>query len=248
MNPNPDETIDTDGGDETQKKFHYQDAYAALEVARLMDDKLHYDSVYVELIEDILVKLTTGKFIGVQVKSQKDGWFTFNNEHIIDALRRFIEHERKFPRKFKRYVLCTNCGFRREKTATNLPYCLSVIRKHDELESCLKEIDFSSSIPYLKADRDYDNSLILNTFKKVEAITWSSLSEYERLLPLDIRDVLDNRYNDITVMEKIAKQLVEMTVTAARLPKKGDEPSYYEWLMDPRKAELDAIIQKKTNY
>lgn len=247
MNPNPDEIIDSDSGDETQKRYHYQEAYAALQVARLLNEKLNYESVYVELVEDILVKLRTGKFIGIQVKSQKDstGWFTFTNEHITDALRRFIEHEKKFPKKFRRYVLCTNCGFRNGKTAANLPYCLSVIRKQDDLESCLKEIDFSKSIESIKGDKGYDDNLILNTFKKVEATTWRSLSEYEQLLPLDIRDVLDNRYNDITVLEKITKQLVDMTVTAARLPKKGDEPSYYDWLMDPRKAELDAIIQKK---
>jgi hypothetical protein len=247
LNINPDESIDTDGGDETQKRFHYQDAYAALEVARLLSNKLHYDSVYIELIEDILIKLKTGKFIGVQVKSQKDAnaWFTFGNEHIIGALQHFIEHEKKFPKKFKRYVLCTNCGFPKENKASNLPYCLSVIRKNDDLASCTKVVDFSNSIEAIKENKDYTDNLILDTFRKIEATTWSSLSNYERLLPLDIRDVMDTKYDDITVMENIAKQLVEMTVTAARLGKSGNEPSYYDWLMNPRKAEFDAIIQKK---
>jgi hypothetical protein len=243
----PSKTLDKDGGDDTQRRFHYQAAYAALEAARLMDEGLNYDSVYVEQIEDILIKLKTGKFIGIQVKSQKDenGWFTFNDKPIIGAIRRFIEHERRFQTKFKRYLLCTNCGFRNVKSASSLPHCLSVIRKHNDLDSCLKEVNFSDCLLSIKRGSDYEDSLVLNTLKKVETVTWNSLREYERLLPLDIIDVLNYRHEDLGTMEKIADKLTELASTAARLPRKGSEPSYYEWLMNPREAELDAIIQKK---
>ena len=65
------------------------------------------------------------------------------------------------------------------------------------------------------------------------------------LLPLDISDVLNYRKENIDNIEKIATELILLTSTAARLPRKGEEPSYYEWLMNPRKAELDLVIQKK---
>jgi hypothetical protein len=245
--PNPDEILNPDDkGDESLKRFHYQASYAALEAVRLLDEKLNYESVYCEQVEDILVKFKNGKFMGIQVKTKDDGWFTFNDPHIIKSLKRFIEHESKFPDKFVRYVLCTNCGFSRDKTASNLSYCLSLIRKYDgNLELCFDEVNFEKSIEYLSVDTGHDQSLIINTLKKVETVVWYSLKEYERLLSDDITIITNNEYQPIASMTKTAERLTQLTLTAARLPYNSDQPSYYKWLIDPQKAIVESIIENK---
>jgi hypothetical protein len=106
-----------------------------------VQDQSVLKEVYCEQ-EDILIKLLDGSFIGIQVKSQDEelGGFRFSDERILKAIARFINHELTFPDKFREYIFCTNCGFIERSDYTDLPFCISLLKKYqNNLDECYKE-------------------------------------------------------------------------------------------------------------
>lgn len=131
-NPLPDEISNSeDRGDDTQRRFRYQAAYAALLSLFLLDSKFGYEALYCEQLEDILIKHLNNKFIGIQVKTRETtrGPFKFQDPEIMHTLQRFTEHEKNFPNEFLGYLICSNCGFLEKNDASSLIHCLKVLRK-----------------------------------------------------------------------------------------------------------------------
>ena len=150
---NPNQDINKkDSGDNTQKRYHYQNAYAALEAARLLDPNSLYSELYCELEEDILLKRKDGKFTGVQVKTKDGPAFTIANKIIQDSLEKFIEHENNYPDKFAEYIIVTNCGVR------------------GKLEDYIKQLVMTSG-----SNLQTVSQVIL----KVKLRTWATLRDYE---------------------------------------------------------------------
>ena len=181
--PLPDKILNTsDMGNDVQRRYRYQAAYAALLSISLLDEESEFKEVFCEQYEDILVKRKDAKFIGVQVKTRNLGLgpFKFNDSTIMEALERFIKIEKQFPGKFVRYIICSNCGFwQQKKDFPNLIYCLELIRKNNCSRSCLIDNNLSGMIAELSTETKCDEDFVLNVLCKVNTEQWSDLDRYE---------------------------------------------------------------------
>jgi hypothetical protein len=115
---NPDSILNNhDPGDDVQRRFRYQAAYAAiLSVAMLQEDS-KISEVFCELHEDVLLKLQDGNFQGVQVKTRMPhlGPFDIHDSEIEKSLTRFVAIDGKFKDKFAGFTITTNNAFSKEK-------------------------------------------------------------------------------------------------------------------------------------
>lgn len=236
-----------DRGDDTQRRFRFQAAYAASLSLMLLNGNSEYETLYCEQLEDILVKLTNNKFIGVQVKTRENtrGPFKFQDPEIMNALERFVRHEKDFPDHFLNYVICSNCGFVERNDSSSLSHCLKVVTKHNGSKSCLVEVDFSKRIDELSKAAECSEDLVLTALNKVKIVIWADLANFEKILVYDIATFTHNNHQPYDVLQKIANQLISITSRAAALSHDLSYPSYYELLKDPQKALLNSIIQNK---
>lgn len=104
-------TLDEDDpGDETARRFRYQWTWAAIACCQLLDPLELCDEIFCEHHEDILVKLSDGRFRGVQVKtrdSTQDAW-RIGDEGVDKSLARFCHLEQQFPGQFESFRFLTN--------------------------------------------------------------------------------------------------------------------------------------------
>lgn len=135
--PNPEEVLSQrDPGDDMQRRLRYQAAYGALLCLDLLDEQ---DSVQIfcEHHEDFLVRKTTGKYWGVQVKTREAhlGPFRSNDAPIVSALTRFVLLDKEFPDCFESFVIAANCDFLDTNEAeTNLPHVLRILHEHPNVK------------------------------------------------------------------------------------------------------------------
>src|SRR4051812_28332813 len=109
----PNEVISTsDPGDDIQRRFRYQNTYAAILSMNMFEAEPIIDEVYCELHEDVLLKLKSGKFAGVQVKTREIhlGPLKLGDDEIKKSIKRFLQLESKFKDKFEFYTIATNVG------------------------------------------------------------------------------------------------------------------------------------------
>lgn len=244
----PDRSLNAqDKGDDTQRRYRFQAAYAASLSLLLYDPNSEYEEIFCEHYEDILVKLKNAQFIGVQVKTREIvyGPFRFNDNEIMKSLARFVELEMNFPNVFKNYVICTNCGFLNRKDASSLSRCLEIVKKYKGSKECLEEIDFSQRLKELsKLSRSPEDS-ILAVLNKVDTVNWADLTNYEKILVHDIATYTENRHQPYDVLQRIAEELIGIAFRAAALSHTLSQPSYYELLKDPQKAIFSSVLQNK---
>jgi hypothetical protein len=130
MMPNPEDVLSQrDPGDDMQRRLRYQAAYGALLCLELMDET-DCAQVFCEHHEDFLIKKTSGKYTGIQVKTREThlGPFRSNDPAMVSALTRFVELDLEFPERFESFVVAANCDFLDIGEAeTNLPHVLRLL-------------------------------------------------------------------------------------------------------------------------
>jgi hypothetical protein len=101
-----------DPGDDMQRRLRYQAAYGALLCLECLDND-SFSEVYCEHHKDFLVRKTSGRYVGVQVKTRAThlGAFRSNDGAVTTALTRFVQLDKEFPSAFETFVLVTNCDF-----------------------------------------------------------------------------------------------------------------------------------------
>ncbi len=128
----PDAVLDkTDPGDDVAARFDYQHTYAAINAIRLVSGGGEYIEVICENHEDFLLKKTTGKFTGTQIKTRKITLAPFKatDTQVKGALAKFCHLDRRFPNCFDGFDFTTNHTFwENEKTQQNLPWLLNTLR------------------------------------------------------------------------------------------------------------------------
>jgi hypothetical protein len=244
----PDEVSNSeDRGDDTQRRFRFQAAYAASLSLLLLNENSEYEALYCEQLEDILVKLTNNKFIGIQVKTRENtrGPFKFQDPEIMHTIERFVRHEKDFPNHFLNYVICSNCGFVEKKDSSSLSHCLKILTKHNGSKSCLLELNFSDRIREISKVAECREDLVLAALNKVKIVNWADLANYEKILVSDIATFTHNERQSYDVLQKMANRLIGITSKAASLSLDLSYPSCYELLKDPQKALLNSTIQNK---
>jgi hypothetical protein len=246
----PDNTLDMeDPGDRTQNRFRFQAAYAADLAVHLLDVKSDIDEIYCEQYEDVLAKLRTGHYAGVQVKTREKslGPFKFGDDEILQSLKRFIKHELRFPSLFFRYVICSNCGFLQETSGNSLSKCVDLVKKYHGSKKCLSELNFSDKIEKLSRLANCSEKVVFSVLNKVYLTTWADLDNYETILAGDIAVVTGIQHESVQMLNQMAKDLIALTLRAAAAsrPNTLTTPSYYVLLDDPQQATLNAVLQDK---
>lgn len=245
----PDETIDKEvSGADTTRRYLYQAAYGALQSVQMIDEKSEIQEVYCEQMEDILLKITDGSFIGIQVKTQDEvrGGFKFGDESILKAIARFVNHERSFPGKFKRYQICTNCDFVKSKDASDLAHCIRLIIAKKVADKCYEVTDFSKNIKKIAIlSKISDESLILGVISKIELFKWAGLRDYKRVLESEMGQLLKAEYQPYIALIRAAEVLTDVALHAGEFSDKQTQPAYHLWINDPVRAMTDYIISQK---
>jgi hypothetical protein len=126
-----------DTGADTQRRFRHQACYAAMLSLGLLEDELL--ELYCEHHDDVLLRLKSGLFKAVQLKTRMAGGVPFKatEVEILGSIRKFAELETTFPGQFEGYVLGSNVGFWRErKNGSNLEYLLGDLHSNGNLDLC----------------------------------------------------------------------------------------------------------------
>jgi Cap4 dsDNA endonuclease len=129
----PDEVLDrTDPGDDVAARFAYQHSYAAINAIRLITCPGKVCEIICENHEDFLLKSSSGKFIGTQIKTRKITLPSFKagDAQVKSACGRFCLLDKKFPGSFEGFDFTTNHAFwQDEPSPQNLPWLLSELRR-----------------------------------------------------------------------------------------------------------------------
>lgn len=244
----PDKVLgNTDRGDDIQRRFRYQAAYAALISLHLLDEKSEFDEVFCEHHEDVLVKLKDATFIGFQVKTREAslGPFTFSDSEIMKSLKRFIECEKTFPNRFKRYVICSNCGFwEKANNSSNLVYCLKLVKECVGSESTLPT-ELLQKIATLAIETKCDKNSVLRALGKVETQKSMDLERYEFAVTNAIAVATSKGDQSLDVLKKATDMLIETIFRASSLPHASPRTAYFALLENPPTQMADTIIKDK---
>jgi hypothetical protein len=244
-----------DLGDDVQRRFRYQAAYAAILSLTLLDDNSEFEEIFCEHHEDTLVKKKDGTFIGVQVKTRSPGKnpFKSDDEQILRALKRFVEQALEFPQYYSRFVLATNYAFWTEKkeNSKNLFYLLQLAKDAVASKTTTLKRSLSTYVNDLIERVDSGKSVtrdnVLDVLSKIE-VQDNNLPKFDdiesriaRHIP-DFYDVGEARYDELL---KVAKILINKTFDAAALSSVSAKQMYFALCSNPTQARTNEIIEGK---
>ena len=126
-----------DIGSETGYRYAYQDGWAAILACALLEDNAEFRELYCEHHEDILVRLSGGKFKGIQIKTRSLSsapWKT-NDDEVFKSLCRFLALDSSFSGQFSTFEFATNHFFYESaKNGQNLCHILNCSKEAVSLE------------------------------------------------------------------------------------------------------------------
>lgn len=170
QNQSPDKIIDfSDPGDDVAARFKYQHNYAALTAISVLDDLSEVEVVICENHEDFLVKLRSGKFIAVQVKTRDIALekLKANDASVKKAISKFCRLEHQFPNKFQNFDLSTNYNFWSGKEDhRNLPYLLQKISERGHLRRLRKGTPLEAFVSSISEGENYPPEVIFTALSK----------------------------------------------------------------------------------
>lgn len=172
----------TDTGDETQKRFRYQHTATAYIALLMYTGKLPYIELLCEHHEDVLAMLSTGKFVGIQIKTQapKLGLFTLKTESLKKSLIRFIKLDHNYPDEFDSFVFACNCNVLENNTGDSL----AVLKEQallwiNDTSHKIAPRTLNSTIDELCNKSEKTKNEVLSTISKVTYQTISSLDDID---------------------------------------------------------------------
>lgn len=247
----PDSVLNkTDVGDDTQRRFRYQAAYAAILSLELLKEEPEFEEIFCEHHEDILVKMKDKTFRGIQVKTRKEGLelFKASDPKIINALKRFIRLEKEFPNSFSKFVLATNYGFwQKRKNGSNLPYILELVRDDKSSEVSSLKRPLSTYIRKLINTQEVSSEFVLTVLGKTELL--DNLPKFEDIESSLVREIAripeigkQKYYDDL---QGVALSLIGTMFRASSLSHDSAIRYYFALLTDPERERKNDIIERK---
>jgi hypothetical protein len=243
-----------DTGDDTQRRFRYQAAYAAMISLDLLSPLSEFDEVFCEHHEDILVRKKDRSFIGIQVKTRESGrdLFKANDPEIIHSIKRFVEQCLQYPNQYSCFVLATNYAFWAEKkNAQNLKHLLQLAQA-----SCNNQPQTNPSIAKyinrivaeiasdLKTHATLD--VVLGVLSKTRLEHGlPKFNDIELTLIKCIPEVYQHNGVGFDDLLKASRALVAKMFEAASLAHTSPRSGYFSLLSDPSQAATDTIIEGK---
>ena len=245
----------TDPGDDTQRRYRYQAAYAAIVSLDLLDEDSEFEEMFCEHHEDTLVRKKDGSFIGIQVKTRAPGRepFKSNDEQILNSLKRFVEQATEYPEQYSRFVLATNYAFWSEKkNSQNLNFLLELARNARAAESEELHRGLSRTIDKVigRIDLGTGSSVSRDTVLDV-------LSRIKIQADLPKFDDLDSRlarhipesfsvgaagYDDLL---RAARALINRMFEAGSLQHVSAKQMYFALCSNPAQMRVDHIVEGK---
>ena len=100
----------TDAGEDTQSNYRFQNLCTSLIAFEMYRNKTEYSELFCELYEDVVAIKKNKHFVGIQIKhhDKNYGMMSIISEAISNTLKRFIEHEKNYPKKFDKYIIMSN--------------------------------------------------------------------------------------------------------------------------------------------
>jgi hypothetical protein len=241
----PDNQLSKDPGDDTQRRFRYQAAYAAVMSLSLLDEDSGVSLIYCEHHEDVLVKRKDNTFIGIQVKTRASGKSPFkaNDEEVVNSIKRFVEHEIKFNNScFSRYNLVANCGFWYDrKDGSNFKYILELAKNDDRQNATLDK--FIKNILTLLPLSSQE--IIINVLQKTDLVTSPGLDDIESHLLNLLTKIPNLKESKVEYVTDITKRLIDKCLNAASLVHNSPKIGYFPILDNPQDEKLKLIIKEK---
>ncbi|MBN1118168.1 MAG: DUF4297 domain-containing protein [Bacteroidales bacterium] len=245
----PNEVISsTDKGDDIQRRFRYQCTYAALLSLYMFEPDSEIKEVYCELHEDIMIKLKSGKFGGIQVKTRELhlGPFELNDPEIKKSIIRFIQHELQFKDKFEHYTISTNVGFSKDKNK-----CIETLinlAKKDRIDELLKARSKSKVwIQSISRNAKCDDNVVISILKKLRLFKGiSSIDDIEIKFTKQLSDILHLGDETISSLNVISDFIILHHIKASSLSNLDKLSEYYILCIEPKEEEIKAIIKSKT--
>lgn len=244
----PEDLLDlNDPGDETQRRFRYQATYSAIMSLAMLEEDPEVAYIFCEHWEDVLVKRSDGKFIGIQVKTRATGKDAFKSadEEMLKSIKRFIQLEEKFPGNFERYVIAANCGFwQGKRNSSNLKYLL-------ELAQALSPEDILSNsyllclTKKLTASPKEHNILIAKVLRKICLENSPGLEDINARLAGTLGHCSHVSHFTVPRITKLADRLTESMLKAASIPKSSPREEYLSLLKDPEQELVNLTIRGK---
>jgi len=243
-----------DTGDDTQRRFRYQAAYAAIISLDLLSPISEFEEVFCEHHEDILVRKKDNSFIGIQVKTRKSGrdLFKANDPEIIHSLKRFVEQCIQYPNQYSRFVLATNYAFWAEKkNSQNLNHLLQLAQAscntQPQLNPCItgyvKRI-VGEIAPALKIQATLD--IVLGVLSKTRLE--HGLPKFDDIELALIKRIPESyQHNGVGFDDllKASRTLVTKMFEAASLAHTSPRNGYFSLLSNPTQAAVDMVIEGK---
>jgi len=157
-----------DKGDDTQRRFRYQNACACFISLNLLSKDCRFTEVFCEHHEDILLKLKGGKFSGIQIKTRnlELGPFDINDEAVYKSFKRFVEHDQNFPNQFATFIFATNVGLLKSESIGANEYIAWLIKSEPkEMQKSRKTFGVLSR--KIAKDLNVEVDVVLTALKKV---------------------------------------------------------------------------------
>lgn len=246
----PENMLDsTDPGDDTQRRYWYQAAYAAIVALDLLDPETEFEEIFCEHHEDTLIRRCDGASVGVQVKTRRPGRepFKAKDAQVINSICRFIRHEVTFPGRYSRFVLATNYAFWTEKkTQQNLPYLLKLAgdseATHRWLSNYVRRIKTDCEL----ADDPKTERLVIQVLGKIAIqAELPKFDDVESRLARHIPNYYDAGEAGFDDLLRAARALIEEAFRAGSLQYVSAKQMYFALCSDPSQARVSHIIDGK---
>lgn len=237
-----------DRGDDTQRRFRYQDSCACFISLKMLEDNSTYEEVYCEHFEDILLKLNTGKYAGVQIKTRDInlGCFDIKDDAIENNIMRFVKLDITFKGIFSYFVLATNVGFLKSES-----------KGLEELISWAKTVELTS---ITKSRKEFAR-LVRKLAKSISNCSYQDIiSTISRIRPKgdmpqfnDIEDKIFSKICALGTYGTIPSRIIKLAIShlifkhfeASSLTYNG-EMDYYVFAKSHEEEEIRITIKSKT--
>jgi len=203
LSSDPSLVLNTDDpGDDTQRRFRYQNTYAGILGILMTDDTRNIEEIYCEHHDDILVKDTAQKYSAIQVKTKdiNSRPFDVDDEAIKKSCKRFVDMNLKFPDQFKGFSIVSNHGFDNTSKASCIQSMIEYYVKGNVFNN---KTNYGKFVKNISEECGCTIEEVIDTIKKIKLKTYSSLEDIHFKLVNGIKTcpllsgVTESKVNDI---------------------------------------------------
>lgn len=218
-------TLQSDRGDETQALYMYQWAAGVVILAGALTSENRYVAVWCEHHDDLLAELPTGGFHAIQVKTVSAQGFTWTcgDSGFVDAVRKFAEHESKYPSQVEQYIFFSNAKPYVPAMTAKVPKKLasSPLRVRDECRAAGGEAHipapYKVSFDSLVKSTGVAPETVFNVLRKLEFQVGPPLEGFREHLGRVISGIPACKQFTIAWLDKVRDELLFLVGKASSL-------------------------------